>query len=142
MSSVSERVVIQWCQYFRDICFTWLSKLPYKLGGPGLIVEIDESVISKSKFHRGRVVPQRWIFDGYCRTSGKGFLQFVEDRTAQTLLPLVQQYIEPGSVIMSDEWAAYRQISSINVHPPYVHQTVNHSRNFVDPVTGACTNNI
>ena len=88
MSSVSERVVIQWFQYLRDICSTWLSKHPYKLGGPGLIVEIDESIISKSKFHRGRVVPQRWIFDGYCRTSGKGFPQFVDDRTAQTLLPL------------------------------------------------------
>ncbi len=43
---------------------------------------------------------------------------------------------------MSDEWAAYRPILSIDVHPSYVHQTVNHSHNFVDPNTGACANNI
>ena len=43
-----------------------------------------------------------------------------------------------GSTIWSDEWAAYRQISSLG----YTHQTVNHSRNFWDPVTNVCTNHV
>jgi len=75
---------------------------PYKIGGPELSVEIDESVISKRKYHRGRMVPERWIFDGYCCTSGRGFLELVPDRSAEKLLPLVQKYIHPGSLILSD----------------------------------------
>jgi len=142
MAGVCEKVAIQWCQYLRDVCSKWLLDHPYKIGGPGLSVEIDESVISKRKYHRGRMVPERWIFDGYCCTSGRGFLELVPDRSAETLLPLVQKYIHPGSLILSDQWAAYNRISEIDVHPPYEHQTVNHSVHFVDPVTGACTNNI
>ncbi|KAH7824367.1 uncharacterized protein MONOS_11887 [Monocercomonoides exilis] len=39
---------------------------------------------------------------------------------------------------MSDEWRAY---SSLKDHG-HIHQTVNHSKNFVDPITQACTNTV
>lgn len=39
---------------------------------------------------------------------------------------------------MSDCWKAYSEIEKHN----YSHQTVNHSQNFKDPVTGACTNTV
>ena len=41
-------------------------------------------------------------------------------------------------MILSDEWAAYRRLGSIG----YEHKTVNHSEHFVDPETGAHTQNI
>ena len=142
MTGVSERVAIQWSQYFQDKCSHWLTEHPFKIGGPGEIVEINESFMARWKYHCGQLIPERWIFDGYCCSSGRGFFQLVQNRTAETLLPLVQQYIEPGSVILSDEWAAYRKIAEIDVHPPYEHKTVNHSKHFVDPITGVCTNSI
>lgn len=47
---------------------------------------------------------------------------------------------------MSDEWQAYTGLPTWNpVHfgnQPYIHQTVNHSIQFVDPVTGANTQRI
>ena len=61
----------------------------------------------------------------------------VPDRTKITLLPIIQQYIRPGTTIISDEWKAYHDIGTIP--GGYTHQTVNHSKNFVDPVTGAHT---
>ena len=57
----------------------------------------------------------------------------VDDCSASTLLPIIQQYIRPGTLIISDEWRAYCQIPSLG----YTHQTVNHSQNFVNPATGA-----
>ncbi|RUS81879.1 hypothetical protein EGW08_010349 [Elysia chlorotica] len=73
---------------------------------------------------------------------GRGFLELVPDRTAATLLPLIQRYIAPGSIINSDGWAAYNNIDTLPVNPPYQHLVVIHDQNFVDPVTGACTNQV
>ena len=43
----------------------------------------------------------------------------------------------PETIIMSDCWAAYGGIE--NMPEQYMHMTVNHSVNFVDPITFANT---
>ena len=73
-------------------------------------MEIDDSVIARRKYHRGHHVPERWAFSGVDSESNLGFLVLVDDRSAATLLPLIQQFIAPGGIIHSDEWAA-----SINI---------------------------
>ena len=90
----------------------------------------------KRKYNRGRQVDGQWVFGGIERGTTKAFMLVVPDRTRATLLPIIQQYVRPGTTIMSDEWAAYNVIGST---PGYTHQTVNHSENFVDPTTGAHT---
>ena len=56
----------------------------------------------------------------------------VPDRTRQTLERLILQYINPGSHIMSDGWAAYANIDQIN-GGIYSHDVIVHQHNFVDP---------
>ena len=70
--------------------------------------------------------------------TGNNFLVKDERRDAATLVSLIQRYIRPRSVIYSDEWRAYSQLRNIG----YTHQTVNHSQNFVDPGTGAHTQQV
>ena len=62
----------------------------------------------------------------------------VEDRSADTLIPIIQRFIRPGTLTISDEWRAYSTLSSLG----YQHQTVNHSHNFVNPTTGTHTNSV
>lgn len=67
-------------------------------------------------------------------------MMIVQQRDAQTLLPIIQTHVAPGTVIHSDQWAAYNRIASLpNVSS---HSTVNHSVTFVDPLSGTHTQNV
>ena len=69
-----------------------------------------------------------------------GYMQIVQNRTAATLLPLIQAHVLPGTTVYSDEWSAYRRVQSLPNVQSY--QTVNHSLHFVDPTTGVHTQNV
>ena len=104
------------------------------IGGEGVIVEIDESHFGKRKFDRGRPLSNIWVFGGIERVSKASFIiPLVEplprERTADNLIPLIIKYIKPQSVIISDKWRAYNKLDQLG----YVHKSVNHSDNFVDP---------
>jgi len=62
----------------------------------------------------------------------------VENRDCQKLLPIIEREVEIGTTIHSYQWRAY---SSLKDHG-FIHQTVNHSENFVNPNTGAHTQSI
>jgi transposase-like protein len=138
LTGVSDVTAIQWYQYYRDVCSRTMLGLEQKLGGQGVIVQIDESLMFKRKNNIGRVVEQFWVFGMYDLSLRKGYIIHVEDRSAETLLPIIQQWVIAGTTIHSDEWRAYARLSEFG----YVHQTVNHAQNFVDPVTGATTNHV
>ena len=67
-------------------------------------------------------------------------MEIVDKRDAATLLPISYARVANGSIIHSDQRAAYNHVRSLpNVA---AHQTVNHLLNFVDPTTGVHTQNI
>lgn len=119
-------------QYMRDICSWKLLQNPVQLGGPQKEVEINESLLVKAKYFRRRGVHNQdcWIFGTYDVLAKTGYITFVSKRDAATLLPIKERVVAPGSVITSD------------VQGNYTHRTINHSRNFVDPVSGATTNHV
>jgi transposase-like protein len=70
--------------------------------------------------------------------SGRTFLVPVRDRTADTLMAILRDWIEPGTTVISDWWGAYHNLDSQG----YRRHTVNHSMYFLDPETGAHSNRI
>lgn len=145
MLGLSEHTVIDWNNLIREICTsTFLHECTPSLGGPGHVVQIDESVIYRPKYHRGHALtePSKWIFGLYDVDKKLGAVEFVENRSAEVLLPLIRKHVKPGTEIHSDQWAAYANINTIDVDPPFVHKTVNHSKHFKDPITGVHTNNV
>ena len=105
--------------------------------------EVYLSSFENSQAHRGH--PPRhdvWVFGmvDISHTPALGYMEVVPRRDAATLLPIIQQHVHPGTVVHSDEWAAYRQVQQL---PPVTHHaTVNHSLTFIDPITGTHTQNI
>lgn len=125
---------------FRKSCLEYVLNLPNKIGGDGKIVEIDETLMCKRKYHKGRLLNQVWIFGGICTDDKDIFAVIVPDRKKETLEKEILKHIEKGSIIISDLWNGYSGIENLN--NDYKHLTVNHSENFVDPDTGADTNEI
>ena len=68
-----------------------------------------------------------------------GCVQIVPKRDATTLLPIIQHHVAPGTVVWSDEWAAYNHVTPLpNVS---THDVFNHSVEFVSP-SGVYTQNV
>jgi transposase-like protein len=137
----SETTIVDWNNYLREVCAMKLVEEPVCIGGEGFHVEIDESLFVRREYNVGRAVLQQWVFGGTCRETGECFLYAVEDRSAKTLLPIIELAIKRGTTIISDAWRAYMSIKDIP-NRDYKHISVNHSKNFVDPATGACTNSV
>ena len=71
------------------------------------------------------------MFGGIERSDNdfKFFVEIVPDRKEDTLLDVINRHIKPNTIIMSDEWRSYWNLDEQG----FLHETVNHSQNFVDP---------
>lgn len=90
---------------------------------------MDESKFGKRLHHRGHRVDGVWVF-----------VVPVASRDARTLREVIHRNIALGTIIHSDKWKGYRpaDLRAMGMQ----HRTVNHSRHFVDPLTGVHTNTI
>ncbi|KAA0705008.1 hypothetical protein E1301_Tti022255 [Triplophysa tibetana] len=70
--------------------------------------------------------------------TGKPILRLLERRSRRHLVPLIANHVRPGSSIIRFEWCAYCILPTLG----YNHYTVNHSRWYADPHTGAHTQHI
>ena len=139
---LSSNTSVDWSSFSREVCEETMFKLSEgtKIGGKEKIVEIDESKFAKRKYHVGHEVKSGWVFGGVERDSEgrKCFLRVVPDRSATTLITIIEEQVAEGTTIYSDCWKAYSRLGEKG----YNHMTVNHTYNFKDPETGVHTNTI
>ncbi|KAK6472749.1 hypothetical protein HHUSO_G27334 [Huso huso] len=134
----------------RVICSTAIKahkeKNKMKIGGCQSYIVRDESKFAhKRKYGRRRYSgAQRrksWVFGllEVKQQHRRPVLNLVARRSQQRLLPIIVKHVHPGCTIISDEWRAYVRLLN---HNGYCHFHVNHSQNFVDPVSSAHTQHI
>ena len=164
---VSYMTVVQWYQFIREICSLKLIDNNKPLGGPGIIVQIDECQLVKAKNNKGRLYwlyknakesdPDNflvaklemqqdiqncpgWIFGIRDTVTKRTHIEFVNKRDGKTLIPIIENHVLPGSIIQHDCWGAYNGFNRMPFPQPYLHHSVNHSKHFRDPQTGLHTN--
>ncbi|XP_048017584.1 uncharacterized protein LOC125249341 [Megalobrama amblycephala] len=130
----------------RGVCKSAIKRMKrrgdLKIGKRHKIVFIDESKFGhKRKYNRGRQSNRAsWVFGmlGVKEEFRRPILKVVNQRSAQHLMPILQKHVRQGSTVVSDGWRAYNCLRDAG----YNHLTVNHKEVFVDPQTGAHTQNI
>lgn len=81
-SVVARSTVVEWTLAVRMLIRESLSLSNRVIGGPGSIVEIDETLVFRRKYNVGRLKAQVWLFGGIVRGSNPAeyFMEVVPDR--------------------------------------------------------------
>jgi transposase len=103
------------------------SKLPsYRLCGE---VEADESYfggVRKGKRDRG--AGGKVAVFGLLKRGGKVYTAIIPNAKTETLLPIIEEKVEPDSVVYTDAFKAYNALDVSDFH----HRRINHSKLFAD----------
>lgn len=110
-----------------------------RLGGPGVRVQVDETLMAKAKMTRNRharPVDAQWVLGMVDTSTRVGVMRLIEDRREITMLPYIVEHCLPGSIIVTDGHASYNNVGVLG----FGHEVVVHADHFVDPETGVHTN--
>ena len=101
-------------------------------------VEVDETYIGgRRPGKRGRGAAGKTIVAGMVERGGRAIAKVVPDVKAKTLLPMIEDHIDPHTIIYTDDMPSYHRLTSLG----YAHEVIQHSaKQYV--VGGVHTNNV
>lgn len=137
---ISHNTIVKFYEKLRIELETIIDNITFKgtVDGNSEIVEIDESIFGKKqKYQRGHTTKRQWVFGMAERSTRKTYFIPVENRTKETLLPIIQNKVKTETMIFHDDWPVYRNLEDVG----YKHDTVVHKNEFVSK-SGVCTNSI
>ena len=124
--------ISRWYEKFRALIAQHQEASRKPLGGPGVVVEMDESTISRIKVPIGRRKTLIWIFGMMERQKfdemPPALVILVKDRTMSTLKPLIEKYVALGSTVYTDAFSSYSCLEELRL----VHEVVFHQREWVN----------
>lgn len=133
MCDVSRNTAVDFYNFCREVCRVVDTHDQVQIGGPGDVVEVDESHLFTPKFHRGRPMRRRGILllGGVSRLTNKRFAVRIASRDRNTIWPLMQLHIAQGSFIMTDQAPVYQGCDVLGFSG---HCATNHSLYYVRPI--------
>lgn len=135
MQTTSAKVILDWYNFCKGACVDILLHRRSTVGGHGIKVELYESKFWKRNHSDDHKVVNYWIFCGLERDSTNCFLATVVDRTPKTIMNLLKQYVQPGTIVYSDIWKDNKVDQEV-----YSHLTVHHELTFRDMESGGAGN--
>lgn len=158
ITSIGLPTIVDWLNLIREVCTHSIVHSQKLVGTTESPIQIDESYFrGRRKYGKGRLlegdyntkvgfsrknnygtkINGPWVLGIYKSASEVRFI-LVDDRRRSTLIPIIEDHVEVGSTIVTDEWAAYNGLEKAG----FLHYTVNHSQNYVDPITGYHTQGV
>lgn len=134
MTGVSHETACQYKRHCEELVSYVVEDSREKIGGPGIIVEMDESKFGHRKYNRGHCVDSPWVVGGVERTPARRmFALTVTHRDGELLATVISDHIEPGSILLTDCWRGYvRAVKLLRDQGFEIeHRVVNHSEEFV-----------
>lgn len=140
---VSERTITRYRDRLLAACVLLLMKHNKQIGGRNRVVEIEECLLHRRKYRRGRLKDSGWVLGGIERPITESetpriFLVPLTNRKRETLERHIRRWVAPDTIIITDCFKGYDHLQEAG----YSHLSVNHSKNFVDPKTTAHTQRI
>ena len=90
-------------------------------------VELDESYFGGTrKGRRGRGAAGKVPVFGILKRGGKVYTQVIPDAKSNTLMPIIQEKIQPDSIVYTDCWRGYNVLDVSG----FKHYRINHSKLF------------
>ncbi|HEX4850162.1 MAG TPA: IS1595 family transposase [Puia sp.] len=135
----SPNTIMDYSNIIREQCSNVLISEDEKLGGEGIRVQVDESVISgakRSRNKKARPVQEKWVVSSYDTEKKVGMMRRVHDRSRETLIECIKEWCLPGTIVVTDGWRGYSEVGTLG----FKHEVVVHEDHFVDPETGVHTN--
>ncbi|ULT92240.1 hypothetical protein L3Y34_009768 [Caenorhabditis briggsae] len=140
---VDPNTCVQWGQWIRDVMAENFNNPAIQIGGVEedfflQLAPIDETNIVKRKHNVGRMVRDGWLVGGIQDGTRSVFVEITGRRDQASLEAIITRYVTRGTTIRTDCWGGYNGLAALG----YVHETVNHSLNFVNPTTGVHTQRV
>lgn len=102
MLQISENTVVEWFQYFQEVCAFIIINYTEAIGGPGHVIDLCEYQLqTKEESH------DLWILTGIDRHRGNNFAIHVEDLNCNNIWPVLKNYILPGSIVVTPRFKEF-----------------------------------
>ena len=121
---LSAKTIVKFNKLFREVIIEHILCNSQPIGGPGIIVQIDETLVFKRKYNHGRNIQQIWIVRGIAPETNNFFLRQVPNRNSETIINVLEEWVHPDSILYTDCWRVYLNASIDS--GMFAHFTVNH----------------
>lgn len=117
-----------------QVCHVTLNGNAKKIGGAGLYVEVDETLLFRRKYNRGHRIKGEKIriVGGICRETKERFAVRVKNRSRSELWKALRKHIAPKSILVTDGYVGYTGVAG-NLGFA-AHETVIHKDEFVNSI--------
>jgi transposase-like protein len=107
------------------------------LGGPGSVVEIDETLVGGSVSGKGQGFKgNKTCVVGFLEREGELITRVVHSRTKEAMRGVIATHVLPGTTINTDEFGGYKDLADCGFN----HVKVNHKDGFYANAKGAGVN--
>ena len=96
-----------------------------------MIVNVDETIFYCRKYHFRRNISQLWMVGGICRKNKPFFVIITSDRTNAMMKAVLEQLVEPGTIILIDQGRTY---DYPYIELSIIHNIIKHFVNYIDSI--------